>query len=230
MRINKFLANCGMASRRAIDRLIEEGSVSVNGTVLARPGYNVQPTDRIAVNGKEVSRLCAEKIVILLNKPARTITTMRDTHGRRTIANLVQCGTRVFPVGRLDKDTTGVLILTNDGELAHVLMHPSYEIEKVYRAKIDRALFAFDQRRIQCGIMLDGRRTSPCDVHTDKTRLIVTVTLHEGRNRQIHRMFRALGYRVLELDRVRYAGFSAGSLKRGEWRMLTKKEIRKLES
>lgn len=228
MRINVFLASQGIASRRAIDHLIKDGKIEVNGITLTRLGYKVQSTDRITVGGKEVLRSSLKSIVILLNKPAKTITTTHDTCGRPTVMNLVKCDMRVFPIGRLDKDTTGVLLLTNDGILAHHLMHPSREIKKTYRAHINRALSLSDQDSLRCGVMLDGRRTAPCVVHVNKERRIITISLHEGRNRQIHRMFRVLGYRVDKLDRICYAGLSVGSLKRGEWRMLTEDEIRKL--
>lgn len=230
MRINKFLADQGIASRRTIDRFIKEGRIMVNGIVLTRLGYDIQSTDHIVIDGKEISHVSMKNRVILLNKPSGIITTMHDTHGRKTVADLVQCGMRVFPIGRLDKDTTGVLLLTNYGELAHHLMHPSHEIEKVYRARIDHVLSLSHQRALERGVMLDGKRTVPCIIYADKSRHGITITLHEGRNRQIHRMFRVLGYRVCELDRIRYAGLGVGSLARGQWRILTENEIKRLKT
>lgn len=227
LRINKFLAEQGIASRRAIDAMIGAGRITVNDIRLTKPGYLVQEGDRIAIDGKEIKRdRQKERVTILLNKPAGSITTASDTHGRKTVFDTIRVKERIFPVGRLDKDTTGVLLLTNDGELANALMHPRHGVEKVYRAFLNKPFASADKKRFESGVMLDGKKTTAC-----KTRFFqnnprdVIITLHEGRNRQIHRMFNMLGYRVQTLDRVSYAGLTVGRLAHGEWRYLTKKEI-----
>lgn len=227
MRVNKFLATAGIASRRAIDAMIGAGRITINGVRLTKPGYLVQEGNRIAIDGKEIKRdRQKEQVIILLNKPAGCITTASDTHGRKTVLDCVHVKARVFPIGRLDKDTTGVLLLTNDGALANALMHPRHGVEKVYRAFLNKPFVSADKKRFESGVMLDGKKTTAC-----KTRFFqnnprdVIITLHEGRNRQIHQMFTMLGYRVQALDRISYAGLTAGRLARGEWRYLTKKEI-----
>ncbi len=226
VRINKFLADHGIASRRAIDRLILEKRITVNGAVLEKPGQMVCDQDSVAVDGKEIQRGEKKLIFILLNKPAHCVTTAKDTHDRKTVLDCVKINARIFPIGRLDMNTTGVLLLTNDGDLAHTLMHPRFSVEKVYRAYIDRAFSDKDKKAFEAGITLDGKQTARCSTQLFRgDRRDVVVVLHEGKNRQIHRMFRALGYTVQRLDRVRYAGLSAGGLKQGEWRHLAPREI-----
>lgn len=209
--------------------LIAEKRITVNGVPLDKPGIKVSEADVIAIDGKKISTRSKKNVYILLNKPADCITSASDTHGRETVLDYVQVKERIFPIGRLDKDTTGALLLTNDGELANLLMHPRYSVEKVYRAHLDKSFADKDKKKFESGIFLDGKKTAPCE-----TRFFgngardIFVTLHEGRNRQIHRMFGALHYGVEKLDRVSYAGLDAGSLKRGEWRHLTEKEIEAL--
>lgn len=229
IRINKFLADQGIASRRAIDKFISEKRITVNGTVI-EPGFKVKENDRIAIDGKIVPIETKKYVYILLNKPPCCITTSRDTHGRKTVLDYVKIDTRVFPIGRLDKDTTGVLILTNDGDLANALMHPRQGVEKVYQAYLDRPLEDTDKKTFENGILLDDIVTAPCTTRfLGNTRRDVVVTLHEGRNRQIHRMFGSLGYVVQKLDRVRYLDLEAGSLTQGQWRYLSNKEIERLK-
>ncbi len=229
VRINKFLAERGIASRRAVDELISKGRISVNG-IVAMPGMKVGRADTIAIDGKPIGHAQQKRICILLNKPLDCITTSRDTHGRRTVLDVVRVPDRIFPVGRLDKDTTGVLLLTNDGELAHRLAHPRHGIDKIYRAHVNAPLTRDAKKRFEDGMMLDGRQTAPCTVRIlPGDRQTVEITLHEGRNRQIHRMFRALGYRVEALDRIRYASLGVGRLQRGQWRFLAPREMRALE-
>ncbi len=226
MRINKYLAERGVASRRTVDEMIARGRVVVNGTMLEKPGYLVGEHDIITVDGKKIEQGTGKAVVILLNKPADCITTNKDTHGRKTVLDYVKVRERVFPIGRLDKNTTGVLLLTNDGNLANRLMHPRHEVEKVYHAHLDRPFTAFDKQRFERGIMLEEGKTASCVVRYFKNdRRNVMITLHEGRNRQIHRMFQALGYQVEELERMSYAGLTVTSLKLGAWRFLTEKEI-----
>lgn len=227
VRINKYLADHGIASRRAIDALIARKKISVNGVVLDKPGMKVGEDDVIEIDGKHIGSIAKKKYVyIILNKPAGCITTSSDPQGRKTVLDYVRCGTRIFPVGRLDKDTTGILLLTNDGELANKLMHPKYSVEKIYQAFLEKPLAAKDKKTFESGIMLDGKVTACCTVgYVKGDRKNVLVTLHEGMNRQIHRMFKALGYRVEQLERIRYAGLTARGLARGEWQHLTTKEI-----
>ncbi len=229
-RINKFLADHGIASRRAVDKLILERRVTVNGVILEKPGYMVRDKDRVAVDGKEITREAQQSVSMLLNKPLDCIATAKDTHGRKTVLDYIESDVRVFPIGRLDKNTTGVLILTNDGDLAHTLMHPRYSVEKVYRTYINKAFGDRDKKTFEAGIVLDGAKTAPCSArffHNDRRDVIIT--LHEGKNRQIHRMFRALGFTVQKLERIRYANLDARGLKQGEWRYLTKKEVENLK-
>jgi len=226
VRINKFLADKGVASRRAIDVLIAEKRITVNGVPLGKPGLKVSEMDDIAIDGKKIVTKSKKNVYILLNKPTECITSVSDTHGRDTVLDYVQVKERIFPIGRLDKDTTGVLLLTNDGELANVLMHPRYSVEKVYRAHLDKSLTEKDKQRFESGIFLDGKKTAHSETRFfgNGTRDVI-VTLHEGRNRQIHRMFGALKYTVEKLDRISYAGLTASDLKRGEWRYLSKPEV-----
>ncbi len=226
IRINKFLADRGIASRRAVDELITQRRIAINGVILEQPGIKVSETDSVAIDGKRIETASKKHVYVLFNKPAGCITTASDTHGRKTVMDYVKIDARIFPIGRLDKDTTGILLLTNDGDLANLLMHPRYSVEKVYRVGLDKPLTERDKKRFEGGIMLDDKKTAPCQVQyfrNDKKDVIVT--LHEGRNRQIRRMFNALGYGVEKLDRTSYAGLVTGRLKRGEWRYLTTKEI-----
>lgn len=227
VRINKYLASLGVASRRAIDSYIISGRISVNGKKVLTPGILVSSRDKISVDGVLLSlEHEPERIYILLNKPKGYLTTAHDEHGRRNVIDLISLPERIFPVGRLDMDTTGVLLLTNDGEWANTLMHPRYEKEKLYNALLDEELTQDDLMVISGGIILDRRRTAPCKItYSDQDRKLVQITLKEGKNRQIHRMFESKGYQILELTRIGYAGITTRGLKPGEWRYLTDKEI-----
>lgn len=230
-RINKFLADRGIASRRAIDEYIKRKRITVNGFLLEKPGYLVQETDVIAVDGKKILMKSNSFVYILLNKPENCITTAQDTHDRKTVFDYIDTDVRVFPIGRLDKNTTGVLIFTNDGELTNQLMHPRYSVEKVYRAYLGKPLTDKDKHILEAGVTLDHKRTAPCKISfLGEDKQDVSVAIHEGRNRQIHRMFNLLGYSVQKLDRIQYAGLTAKGLKKGNWRYLTKKEIDSLRS
>ncbi|MEK7648649.1 MAG: pseudouridine synthase [Patescibacteria group bacterium] len=228
VRINKYLADCGIASRRAIDKLIVEGRIAINGVVLKKPGAQVEQGDRVTMNGKRIDRAPSNHTYILFNKPANCITTASDPQGRKTVLDYVRLPARMFPIGRLDRDTTGVLILTNDGDLANKLMHPRYSVEKQYQVHLNKPLTETHRKTFESGIMLEGRKTAPCTARFAGNKRNVVITLHEGRNRQIHRMFKELGYRVEQLERTRYAGLMAKGLGRGEWRELTKKEIEQI--
>ncbi|MBI4250392.1 rRNA pseudouridine synthase [Candidatus Uhrbacteria bacterium] len=229
VRINKYLASLGIASRRAVDSLIAARRISVNGHVLDQAGYQVQPADVIAIDGKKISSTHPRHRYLLFNKPLDCITTRSDTHGRNTVLDYIDIKERIFPIGRLDRNTTGVLLLTNDGELANKLMHPRHGVGKAYRAYLDKSFTKKDRQHFESGIMLDDRKTASCSAQFFRgSKRDIIVTLHEGRNRQIHRMFQSLGYSVQRLDRISYAGLTAKGLQRGEWRELTKSEIQLL--
>ncbi|MGE5480403.1 MAG: pseudouridine synthase [Chloroflexota bacterium] len=228
VRLNKFLAEAGVSSRRKADELITSGVVKVNGKVVTELGTKVTRSDSITVSGDPI-RENVQQIYILLNKPKDYITTTSDEKDRKTVLDIVRKQTRIFPVGRLDRNTTGALLLTNDGELAHRLTHPSFHVERVYIARLDKPLMLEDAKRISEGVELEDGKTSPCEVlvhpaEPDK----VTLSLHEGRNREVKRIFETLGYDVKQLDRKFFAGLSASGMKRGEYRHLTAKEVREL--
>ncbi len=231
IRLNKYLAMCGVASRRKADELIQQGRVEVNGKVVTQLGLKINPQkDKVTVDGKLVKP--EEKLVyIVINKPKDCITTVRDEKGRRTVLDLVKVKQRIFPVGRLDRNTTGVLLLTNDGELAYRLMHPKYKVEEAYKVEIDKPIKPEDIEKLKSGIMLDGRKTEACDVYIlpNSDRKEIGITIHEGRYRQIRRMFERLGYKVRKLHRVSFGGITVSGMKRGEWRYLTESEIKRLK-
>jgi 23S rRNA pseudouridine2605 synthase len=224
VRLNAYLARAGVTSRRGADELIKAGRVSVNG----RPGALdtfVGPHDRVRVDGREVApqRLA----YVLLHKPAGVVTTAHDPHGRPTVVGLVGHESRVVPVGRLDADTTGALVLTNDGELAHRLAHPRYEVEKTYEAEVEGRPAARALRALERGVELEDGTTAPA-----RARLLgptrVELTVHEGRKHQVKRMLASVGHPVRTLHRSRYAGLTLRGLRPGEWRELTEPEVREL--
>ena len=226
MRLNAYLARAGVASRRKVDELIKAGRVTVNG----RPGELntfVESRDRVEVDGKLVAK--QRLAYLLLHKPAGVVTTARDPHGRPTVVELVPSEPRVVPVGRLDAETTGVLLLTNDGELAHRLAHPRYEVDKVYVADVEGEPTDETVRRLAQGVELDDGRTAPAGVRRlGPARL--QLTIHEGRNRQVRRMCEAVGHRVRHLHRRAYAGLTLGRLEPGAWRNLTAAEVERLRA
>lgn len=231
VRLNKYLAEAGVASRRKADEIIYEGRVSVNGIIVTELGIQINPTkDKIYVDGKQIVIL-DKKVYIVFNKPKDCITTLHDERGRQTIMDYVRVRERVFPVGRLDRDTTGVLLLTNDGELAHALMHPKFEVKKAYKVTLDKPLAKDAAQKIISGIRLSDGKTGPAEIYyiPGGKNKIIGIMIHEGRNRQIHRMFEAIGYSVEKLDRVSYAGISYEGLGRGRWRYLSKKEMDNLK-
>ncbi|MFL5969497.1 MAG: pseudouridine synthase [Gaiellaceae bacterium] len=225
MRLNAYLARAGVASRRGADELIKGGRVTVNG----EPGQLntfVQARDLVEVDGR---RVAAQKLTyVLLNKPARTVTTARDPQGRPTVVDLVDVPERVVPVGRLDADTTGALLLTNDGPLAHRLAHPRYGVEKVYEVDVDGRPDAAALRALAEGVELEDGMTAPATVRC-LAPATIELTLHEGRNRQVRRMCEAVGHPVRRLHRSRYAGLTVEGLRPGEWRELTRAEVASLE-
>ena len=232
IRLNKYLADCGVCSRREADDLIKAGCVTVNGEVVTTMGYKVKTTDKVMYGGQTLNR---EKLrYVLLNKPKGYITTADDPDGRVTVMEIVKdaCPERIFPVGRLDKNTTGLLLLTNDGELAKKLTHPSSQISKLYHVVLNKPLTRNDMLRIADGIELDDGMISPDEIAydaDDESKKSVGIKLHSGRNRIVRRIFEHLGYDVVKLDRVMFAGLDKYKLPRGDWRFLTDQEVAALK-
>ena len=224
MRLNAYLARAGVASRRRADDLIKAGRVTVNGEP-GRLNTFVESRDRVEVDGKRVAP--QQLTYVLLHKPAGVVSTARDPHGRRTVVDLVRHASRVVPVGRLDVDTTGALVLTNDGELAHRLAHPRYGVDKVYEADVDGEVTEEHLRRLREGVELDDGRTSPARARKLGAKRVELV-LHEGRKHQVKRMCEAVGLPVTRLHRPRYDGLELGGLAPGEWRELTPDEVESL--
>lgn len=227
-RLNKFISNAGVCSRRQADEYIKAGYVTVDGETVLEMGYKVKPKDVVKFKGKTVQN--EKKVYVLLNKPKGYLTTVSDDRERKTVMELVNTvkGVRLYPVGRLDRNSTGILLMTNDGELAQKLSHPSGEVTKVYQVELDKALDQKDLLKIREGVELeDGKATIDQVDYTlprgdDKH---VGIELHSGRNRIVRRIFESLGYEVQKLDRVLYAGLTKKNLPRGKWRFLTEKEV-----
>lgn len=229
MRLNRFLASCGIASRRAAEVYIKAGRVTIDGTVVKELGTTVDISgQQVCVDGKSMMPV-RQKIYVLLNKPKGYVTTAKDEKGRRTIFDLVGVKERLFPVGRLDSDSEGLLLLTNDGDLAHRMMHPRYKLIKTYRVKLDRDFNKNDFTRLTQGVELDDGVTAPCQANffVDAANRI-EIKLFEGKKRQIRRMFEALAYDVKALKRVQMGPLLLTGTLRGEWRYLTKGEIKQL--
>ena len=226
IRLNRFIANAGICSRREADELIEAGQITVNGKVVNEMGFKVGPAD-VVKYGKRI--LNAEKLVyILLNKPKDYITTTDDPEDRRTVLHLIEgaCEERVYPVGRLDRNTTGLLLITNDGELADKLTHPSHNIKKVYQAELDKPITLEDFETLKNGVELEDGFVKPDDIGiVTPDAFVVGIEIHSGRNRIVRRMFEHLGYEVKKLDRTTFAGLNKKDLPRGNWRFLTQKEV-----
>lgn len=230
-RLNKYIANTGLCSRREADELIEAGVISVNGKVITELGTRIQPGDDVRYNG---APLRTERLVyVLLNKPKDFITTTDDPEERRTVMSLVEdaCRERIYPVGRLDRNTTGLLLLTNDGELTKKLTHPSYKIKKVYHVELDRNLTAADMNAIAAGVELEDGPMQVDEIAyaspDDKRQ--VGIEIHSGKNRIVRRIFEDMGYQVKKLDRTVFAGLTKKDLPRGRWRMLTEMEVNALK-
>ncbi|MGG4453093.1 pseudouridine synthase [Brevibacillus porteri] len=233
-RLQKVLAHAGVASRRHCEELIAQGKVQVNGQVVREQGIKVDPLkDKIVVNGQQVK--LEQHVYLLLYKPTGVITSVTDPRGRRVVIDLLKgIKERVYPVGRLDYDTSGLLLLTNDGELANRLAHPSYEIDKVYRAWVKGIPSQDEVRKLATGIRLEDGMTSPGQSKLLKTesncqRALVELTIHEGRNRQVRRMCEAIGHPVLTLERIRLGFLTLDGLKPGEFRKLTQEEVESLK-
>ena len=227
IRLNKFLANAGVCSRREADEFITAGVVSVNGEVVTELGTKIKRGDEVKFHDQTVS--IERKIYVLLNKPKDTVTTSDDPQARRTVMDLVKgaCDERIYPVGRLDRNTTGVLLLTNDGDLASKLTHPKYLKKKIYHVHLDKNLTKADMEQIAAGIQLDdGEIQADAISYTDDFKKDeVGIEIHSGKNRIVRRIFESLGYKVVKLDRVFFAGLSKKGLRRGEWRYLTEQEV-----
>jgi 23S rRNA pseudouridine2605 synthase len=229
-RLNKYIADTGYCSRRKADEIIFSGGVTVNNKLMLEPGYRVKPGDNVTVEGKRIRSV--QKYYILLNKTKDAITTTSDERGRKTVMDLIKgaCEERVYPVGRLDRNTTGALLLTNDGELANKLSHPSGEVRKVYKAKLDKPVSYEIIKKIRAGIMLeDGfAKVDEANHLENNEEDTVMLVLHSGKNRIVRRLFEALNYKVKALDRLGYAGLTLHGLGRGQWRYLKGEEVKNL--
>ena len=230
LRLNKFLANAGICSRREADEFIQAGVVSVNGEVVTELGTKIKRTDEIKFHDQPVT--LEKKVYVLLNKPKDCVTTSDDPQQRKTVMDLVKnvCPERIYPVGRLDRNTTGVLLLTNDGDLASKLTHPKFLKKKVYHVYLDKNVTAHDMQQIAQGIELeDGEiHADAIEYASDTDKSQVGIEIHSGKNRIVRRIFEHLGYRVVKLDRVQFAGLTKKNLRRGDWRFLTEKEVEML--
>lgn len=227
-RLNKFISNAGICSRRQADEYIKAGYVTVNDEVVLEMGYKVKPSDIIKFKNKKVQN--DKKVYILLNKPKGYLTTVSDDRDRKTVMELVNTvkDARIYPVGRLDRNSTGILLLTNDGELAQKLSHPSGEVTKVYQVELDKPLEQKDLLKIREGVVLEDGKANVDQADYTLPRgddRFVGVELHSGKNRIVRRIFESLGYEVQKLDRVLYAGLTKKNLPRGKWRFLTEKEV-----
>ena len=227
IRLNKFLANAGVCSRREADEFIQAGVIKVNGEVVTELGTKVQRTDQVHFHDQLVS--LEKKVYVILNKPKDYVTTSDDPQARKTVMDLVKncCRERIYPVGRLDRNTTGVLLFTNDGELASKLTHPKFFKKKIYHVYLDKNCTAADMQKIAEGIELDDGpiRADAISYASDTDRKQIGIEIHSGKNRIVRRIFEALGYRVIKLDRVVFAGLTKKGLKRGDWRFLTEQEV-----
>ena len=230
LRLNKYLANAGVCSRREADEFIQAGVVTVNGQVVTELGTKILRTDEVRFHDQPVS--IEKKVYVLLNKPKDYVTTSDDPQQRKTVMDLVKnaCPERIYPVGRLDRNTTGVLLLTNDGDMASKLTHPKYLKKKIYHVFLDKACAAHDLQQIAEGIQLEDGEIKADDVQyahpTDKKQ--IGIEIHSGKNRIVRRIFESLGYKVTKLDRVQFAGLTKKNLKRGDWRYLTEEEVDRL--
>ncbi len=232
MRLNRFVANAGVCSRRDADALIAKGEITVNGKVVTQMGVSVTMSDDVRHNGKKLN--AETKIYVLLNKPKDYVTTVEDKHAKRTVMDLVADASteRIYPVGRLDKQTTGLLLITNDGDLTKVLTHPKHQAKKIYHVFLDKPVFSSHIDQLAQGITLEDG-----PVHADAVSFVekedktqVGIEIHSGRNRIVRRMFEHLGYKVMKLDRVYFAGLTKQGIPRGKWRYLSQKEITRLKA
>ena len=231
IRLNKYLANAGICSRREADDFIQAGIITVNGVVVDNLGAKVLPTDKIMFHDQPVRR--ERKVYILLNKPKNTVTTTDDPQERHTVLDIVRnaCAERIYPVGRLDRNTTGVLLLTNDGDLAAKLTHPKFGKKKIYAVTLDRDFDEADEAVLRAGVILDDEKIVPdaLEFTSQEDRKHIGLEIHSGQNRVVRRMFEKVGYRVTKLDRVSFAGLTKKNVARGKYRFLTAKEVSMLQ-
>ena len=231
MRLQKYMAECGVASRRKAEEMIAEGRVTVNGVKITEMGTQVEEGDEVRVDG-QVIRPEMEKRYVMYHKPAGEVTTVSDPEGRRCVLDHFRdYPVRLYPVGRLDYDSEGLLLLTNDGTLTERMLHPSHQVDKTYLARVTGSVTMDEVRQLRSGVMLDDHKTAPAKVRVIKLEAeaaVVLVTIHEGRNRQVRRMFEETGHQVTQLRRVRFGPLDLGDLPRGKWRELTAEEVRSL--
>ncbi|MDH7493433.1 MAG: pseudouridine synthase [Candidatus Saccharicenans sp.] len=233
LRLNKFLAQAGIASRREADLLIQEGRVKLNGRVVTELGTKVDETkDRVELDNRPV-RLPSRSVYLMLHKPAGYLVTVEDPHQRKTVMELLpRLPVRVFPVGRLDAETEGLLLFTNDGELAHRLTHPRYEIKKLYEVRVKGFIEDRELERLEKGVFIDGRKTAPARariIYRNREKSLLSLEIHEGRKHEVRKMLLALGFEVKKLRRVAFAGLTLKGLRRGFWRRLRAEEVERLK-
>ena len=232
MRLQKYLASCGVASRRASEKLIADGRVSVDGVVITEMGTQVEEGQRVCVDGKPVQPE-AQKHYLMYHKPAGEVTTAHDPEGRATVLDRFRdYPVRLYPVGRLDYDSEGLLLLTNDGDLTERMLHPSREVEKVYLARVSNVVTPQEARRLERGVMVDGRMTAHAKAKILSQQNLFTdmlITIHEGRNRQVRKMVEQIGHEVVLLRRIRFGPLKLGDLPRGMWRPLTTEELEQVK-
>jgi len=226
MPLNKYLSNCGVASRREAVNLIKAGKVSVDGVKITNPAHRVTNKNDIVANGYYIAK--EDPVYLLLNKPKNCITTLSDEKGRKSVKDIVDLPERIFPVGRLDRATTGVLLMTNDGTLSNRLIHPSYNIEKKYSVNLDKPLTHQDLKAILKGVRLEDGIAKVDSIQYGSTKEYLDLTIHSGKNRIIRRIFASLGYTVKKLDRVSFAFLNTKGLRQGQWRLLKPEEVKKL--
>jgi 23S rRNA pseudouridine2605 synthase len=231
IRLNKYIANSGVCSRREADTYIEHGSVEVNGTLVTEMGYKVQPDDVVRFDGTSITP--EQKRYILLNKPKNYITTMDDDRGRKTVMELISNASkeRIYPVGRLDRNTTGLLLFTNDGDLAKKLTHPKHNVRKLYHASLDRKLELKDLEKLRGDVIIEGRKVfiDAISYVNGEPKTEIGIEIHSGRNRIVRKIFEHVGYKVNKLDRVIFAELTKKNLPRGRWRELTNLELNNLQ-
>lgn len=234
MRINKYIAHAGVASRRKAEELIKNGHVTINGEVVDNLATQVKASDRVEIDGSPIYN--EEKVYYLLNKPRGVISSVSDEKGRKTVVDLLpEVRERIYPVGRLDWDTSGLLILTNDGDFTDKMIHPRNEIDKIYLARVKGIATKENLRPLTRGVMVDGKKTKPAHYHIvkvdkEKNRSVVELTIHEGRNHQVKKMFEEVGFIVDKLSRIRFGTLDLAGLRPGEFRKLSKKEISQLHN
>ncbi|MBQ9425256.1 MAG: rRNA pseudouridine synthase [Erysipelotrichaceae bacterium] len=231
-RLQKIIARSGYCSRRKAEELISQGRVSVNGTVVSQLGAQAEESDEIRIDGILLNEE-EEKVVYLLNKPKNVISSANDDRGRKTVVDLIDSKHRLYPLGRLDYDSSGLILLSNDGELMQKLIHPHFEVEKTYEVKIDSLICEEEIRKLEGGVQIDDYISAPCQIELVKTNekqntSSLKVIIHEGKNREIRKMFETIGCKVIRLHRIREANIGLGNLKSGEYRRLKPHEVKKL--